>query len=129
MKTLTNLNEEKPSLVTQLAPAVSDTYTLGSSTSHWEQLYASQNSFQPNGKSVLRCVQAGSSPPLTKALNTGYEFYFQSTTTPKVLYQYHTSTSPPRSFNVTEGSLIYLVNAGQLFIYTAGSWKGSSGFS
>ena len=130
-KTLTNLNQEKYGIiVSDCLPSQTNSYSLGTTTKHWKEIWTSQHSFLPNGKSVLRVSSFGSSPPVTKAANGGYEFYLKSTVDPKKMYYYPNDSTGPMLFNEYNGLLVYLINpSNQLFIYLDKVWYAAAAFS
>lgn len=128
-KTMNNLTEAVPSLVAKLDPGDTSLYSIGTSTNHWKELWVSQHSFNVDGKSIMRVAMSGSTPPVNKAANSGYEFYFKSTVTPNVLYYYPNNSSSAQVFDVRNGSVIYSINAAQMFIFFNTDWLSSTGFS
>lgn len=97
-KTLTNLYDEPQMRVTTFEPVASNTHDLGSPEYKWNDVYV--NRIIDGSSSVQAIVPFGlegpGAAPATRALNSGYDLYFQRlTSTTSVLTEYGPSPSSP----------------------------------
>lgn len=114
-KTFTNLNQEPDISVSTFEPIAASTYLLGSPEYKWLDLWANrQGGFNNFGfLTVLRLgLEGTASPPATRTLNGGYEYYAQVvSSTNTTLWQYKDESTVVQ-VPLIQGSMFFAIIPG-----------------